>query len=251
VEKLYARFSALSGPLIPEAFFNVVQEVRDLNNDRHGVIQILFPNNLREMLTMPAEQNLSTWTWWKSLIVDPGGNENDHLKRQLTLWPFIERLKGSKDLLIYAQREWMAKRFGDFDPAIPEALEDHNRPWDYDHILPQNSFINLKPAPKLMPVCKEWGVTIANLHILRFEENRSAGAGLATKKISNEHLLLARMDNPYDLRPAFSLTRRDVYVKEDDDGKVLKFVQGARDRLIQIYTDWFETLDISFLLGNK
>jgi hypothetical protein len=57
------------------------------------------------------------------------------------------------------------------------------------------------------------------------------------------------MDSPYDLRPAFSLKRPDVYA--NDDGKVLKFVEGARDRLIQIYTDWFETLDISLLLGNK
>jgi hypothetical protein len=248
VEILSAHFA--SGSLVPESFSGVLQAVRNLGQNRYGVLQLLDPAALGKNITMPDKQNLSAWSWWKSLIEEPAnGDERVRLERMVTIWPFIERLKGSRDLLIYAQREWMAKRFRDFDPAKPEALADHNRPWDYDHILPQNSFSNLKPAPKFMDVCKEWGWTIANLHILRFEENRSVQAGLATTKISNEHLLLARMDKPYDLRPAFSLTGRNV--KDDDDGKVLKFVEGARDRLIQIYTDWFETLDISFLLGNK
>jgi hypothetical protein len=248
VEKLYAHLAC--GPLVPESFSGVLQDVRDLGPDRHGVLQLLDPDALKTIITLPDKQNLSAWRWWKSLIEEPAkGEEPVRLQRQVTIWPFIERLKGSKDLLIYAQREWMAKRFGTFDPARPEALEDHNRPWDYDHITPQKSFNNLKPAPKFMDVCKQWGWTIANLHILRFEENRSMQAGLATEKISDDHLLLARMDSPYDLRPAFSLKRPDVYA--NDDGKVLKFVEGARDRLIQIYTDWFETLDISLLLGNK
>jgi hypothetical protein len=74
---------------------------------------------------------------------------------------------------------------------------------------------------------------------------------LAIGKISADRLILARMDSPYDLRPAFSLTQYDVKKDKDDNDKVLKFVEGARERLIQIYADWFKTLDISFLLGNK
>jgi len=246
VKKLYTHFT--SGPLGPEAFANVLQNVRDLDNDRHGLVQILSPTELRELLTMPDVQTLATWSWWQSLIVEPAkGVEAIRSERELTIWPFIERLRWSKELLIYAQREWMAKRFGKFDPARPEALEDHNRPWDYDHILPQNSFTNLKHSPNFMSVCKEWGWTMANLHVLRFEENRSCQAGLAEVKISDKHLSLARMDRPQDLRPAFSLTRNDI---EANAGKVLKFVEGARNRLIQIYSDWFETLNISFLLGK-
>lgn len=253
VEKLFAHFASRS--LVPGSFSGVLHDVRNFGQDRYGVLQLPDPEALKSLITMPDKQNLSAWRWWASLIEEPAKTDQGiqdqgiRLERIATIWPFIERLKGSRDLLIYAQRELMAKRFSDFDPAKPDALEDHNRPWDYDHILPQNSFSNLKPAPKFMDVCKEWGWTIANLHILRFEENRSVQAGLATTKISDDHLLLTRMDRPYDLRPNFSLSKNDV--KESDDDKVLNYVKAARERLIEIYTDWFEKLDISLLLANR
>ncbi len=247
VEKLFIHFA--SRPLVPDSFSGVLGLVQNLDRGRRGVLQLQRPEMLRQTITMPDERNLPAWSWWRSLIEKPAnGDELVQRRRQESIWPFIERLKGSRDLLIYAQREWMAIRFRGFDPAKPEALEDCNRPWDYDHILPQNSFSNLKPAPKLMDVCREWGRTIANLHILRFEENRSAQAELASVKISHDHLRLARMDNPHDLRGNFSLTREDLY--SSNHGKVLKFVEGARDRLICIYTDWFESLGISILLGD-
>jgi len=39
------------------------------------------------------------------------------------------------EMLIYAQRAFMALRFRNYDPADRETWERHDRPWDFDHIL--------------------------------------------------------------------------------------------------------------------
>ena len=127
--------------------------------------------------------------------------------------------------------------------------DEHNRPWDFDHILPQTYFTKKRGA-NYMRVCQQWGYTIGNLHILRFEENRSRQDLTAEDSISDEHLEWAWLrEGSRDLRPAFSLSHDDVRGGNDTRrDNVLGFVCAARTRLLRMYEDWYTQLEIESML---
>ncbi len=54
-------------------------------------------------------------------------------------WPLWETVSYNKEMLLYAQREYMCKRFPHYDPARQDLWEDKNRPWDFDHICKEIS----------------------------------------------------------------------------------------------------------------
>jgi len=74
-------------------------------------------------------------------------------------------MSGSYFLLHHAQRKLISSKIED-DQLF---LEEHNRPFDYDHIVP-NSW--LRGAPKIL---SELGNDLGNKRVLPFSENRSRG----------------------------------------------------------------------------
>lgn len=62
----------------------------------------------------------------------------DSLPEGLDWWPCFERFRCNRDLLLFAEGEYIEKTFPDYDPALKEMWVEHNRPWDYDHIVPQD-----------------------------------------------------------------------------------------------------------------
>lgn len=88
---------------------------------------------------------------------------------------FMDRLYESRSILLYAQREWLRKWYPNFDPSLPEHMEDKNRPWDYDHILPQNLLrAESGNARRNIPqVIWDWCGSIGNLRAWPMEANRS------------------------------------------------------------------------------
>jgi len=86
---------------------------------------------------------------------------------------FLDSLHGGKDtVLVYAQRTWLHRWYPDFDPSLPEMMEDSNRPWDWDHILAE-SFI--KGKHNIPQSVRDWINSIGNLRAWPFEANRSDG----------------------------------------------------------------------------
>ncbi|WP_295441877.1 DUF262 domain-containing protein [uncultured Thiodictyon sp.] len=88
---------------------------------------------------------------------------------------FLDTLHSSRPVLLYAQREWLRKWYPGFDPSQPEYMEDKNRPWDYDHLLPQNLLRGeagyaLRNIP---PVILDWCGSIGNLRAWPLELNRA------------------------------------------------------------------------------
>lgn len=79
--------------------------------------------------------------WRKQLCPDIATNgETQDLAESSTQSAryFANSLWNSRQILLYAQRNWLKKWYPKFDPSQPEYMEDKNRPWDYDHIFPQN-----------------------------------------------------------------------------------------------------------------
>lgn len=235
-----------------------------------SVARILTDNDLEKFIEENtfAQDTIEKWNWWQMLVVapakrelDPNANPKEQEKAINERWAkygdFIQVLnrgdyRGTNALLLmYAQREQMQHRFSSYDPSRVGYWELHNTPWDFDHILPQNAFTKLKTPNNYMSCCKEWGFTIANLHIWPFEKNRSRHDDIATGSLPGDEDELRRMlllDHG-DRRQCFSLDRGHVGgQKQDSQQKVYEFLCAARSRMLRIYRDWYETLKIQDLL---
>lgn len=77
----------------------------------------------------------------------------------------------TKEMLLFAQRLFINTRFKMYDPARQDMWDSHNRPWDYDHITPQEWIANKRGT--FRDYCKDWLWNIGNIAAIPFEENRS------------------------------------------------------------------------------
>ncbi len=91
---------------------------------------------------------------------------------RLTWWGNAE----AREMLLFAQRVFINSRFTMYDPAREEMWEEHNRPWDYDHIIPQNWIKERgRPRAEYRDYCDHWLYRIGNVAAIPFEDNRSKG----------------------------------------------------------------------------
>lgn len=97
---------------------------------------------------------------------------------------FLDTLWDAKSsVLLYAQRNALKAWFPGFDPSMPEMMEDRNRPWDWDHLLPQSYFSGRWGIPQSV---KDWGNSIGNLRAWPLEANRSDGDAIPKNKLSDK-----------------------------------------------------------------
>ena len=72
-------------------------------------------------------------------------------------------------MLKYAQRRFYKEVFGDYDPSNKEHWDEINRPWDHDHIIPQNWI-----SDGIWKNCQSaWINSMGNIADIPYEENRS------------------------------------------------------------------------------
>ena len=72
-------------------------------------------------------------------------------------------------MLKFAQRRFYKEVFGDYNPSNKEHWDEINRPWDHDHIIPQNWISN-----GIWKNCQSaWINSIGNIADIPYEENRS------------------------------------------------------------------------------
>lgn len=79
-------------------------------------------------------------------------------------------LKNNRNLLLFAQRKHLNDTFPNYKPVSSFDWEEHNRPWDFDHIIPK-TWISGKRG-QFRDKCKEYLETIGNLAAIPFERNR-------------------------------------------------------------------------------
>jgi hypothetical protein len=124
--------------------------ISDLNVDvNHPTVRIpLCPAEIQVALQLnenTTENQLASWTdFWQGVVnVKVDGDkypEKDSIDRANKYGHFIGKLRNEAELLVYAQRGYIEKVFEGFDPSNKLMWKGHNRPWDYDHILPSNNF---------------------------------------------------------------------------------------------------------------
>lgn len=185
------------------------------------------------------------------------------------------KLWNNHSIVLYAQRTWINKWFEDFDPSLPECLEDKNRPWDYDHIHPQRFLYNdsgnsYRNIPSIIRV---WHRSIGNLRAWPLEANRKDNDSIPSKKLSQLTDIERDygIDNELDLRKASFIREEtdweswkvsapnkvesapdEVYYKyllnKEYNTQRIALIRAITTRFVHIYDEWYENLRIGELM---
>lgn len=204
---------------------------------------IQSPDAVGKFLQLPnADAELTKWTWWVPIYGD--GKEEGIQKRQQEWHEFLN-FRDNRELLLYAQRPFLARRFADYDPARRDLWDAHNRPWDFDHILASYYFYNRRTDNDFRDFCVKWGYTIGNLRAWPFEDNRSDQAEKATCKIKGNCGLLDDSFLTAEEEQAFS---GGDNVRGRADAARL-FAVNCKARLVRIYRTWYESVGVAELVA--
>ena len=145
----------------------ILQEYSKCNPKNHdalfqaitfGIQECIRQNNL-PLICNPADITLQSNSW---------GGLDYPVEQCGHTWNLIAH---NREMLLYAQLEYLTEKFPNYDPAQRGMWEQHNRPWDLDHIVPQD-WINGKRGD-YREYCKKWLWTNGNFAAISFEANRS------------------------------------------------------------------------------
>ena len=191
----------------------------------------------RDLLQIYAETDQLPAALIESWGVDRERNIKDELWK-----PFLTRLGGDagKDLLIYAQRCIFETWFSEFDPTLPHQVADRNRPWDWDHLLPQSwtHSENDRIKSELKHFVRVWVRSIGNFRAWPLEKNRSKGDSAVMDK-EDADISFAKPEW------ADIATTHSSFANNPDCQR--KFLKLAIERTIHIYSEWYATLEVELL----
>ena len=202
---------------------------------------VYHPDVIEAFFSGLSESRLLSWNWWQLGYAD---YPEDDRQKIWDRWGEFLWFRGEKGLLLYAQRDFVHRRFPDYDPARRDFWKGHNRPWDFDHIL-AHSHVSGKHG-EYRDACKEWVSTIGNFRAWPFEDNRSDQARSVQAKLGGLENAPKRRDsflNEEEL-PAFSHDDATTRSK----APALAFVSGCRSRMLRIYREWYEGVDAGRVL---
>lgn len=210
------------------------------------ILKILSPDQFNTLIpkASDSDEKLREWNFFK-LIVEIESDPAVRSAKQQNEWEFVRRNIHCKAMLLYAQRVLLSgSRLGNYDPSRIDIWEGKNRPWDYDHLLPTNALQGNQGA--FRQACRQWSNTIGNFRAWPLEENRSRHDELANESIitAEDRALSIILDQREC--DGFSLSWDQV----GEAKKSAEFMVVARSRVLRIYSDWFDSLEIGYLLSD-
>lgn len=164
-----------------------------------------FASHLTKRLSEFYDKTVGSF--WLPHAQNDDGEKKDNdpltIKYREAWTAFIDKLRGERRLLLYAQRGWLSRWFDDYDPTAPDQLEDTDRPWDFDHIHPESFIRRRRDIPRII---RNWHSSIGNLRAWPMEVNRSDGARTPSDKLMKitdvETLARYGLDRPKIIRDA-------------------------------------------------
>lgn len=143
----------------------------------------------------------------------------------------------TKEMLLFAQRKLLNKHFRMYDPARQDMWDSHNRPWDYDHITPQD-WIKYHRNCTHKGYCEHWLWNIGNMAAIPFETNRSK---------SNRNDYDFYIKNKEDLLFNEESSRLSPNLTREENSSV-DFARITFNRCCQIYENCYR--EFSILIEN-
>ncbi|KAA6337058.1 hypothetical protein EZS27_014832 [termite gut metagenome] len=154
-------------------------------------------------------------------------------------WKPIRILQQKKQMILFAQREYINSVFGDYNQM--DDLEDTNVPWDWDHIYP-NSWVYHKLYCE--PIIKDWNNTNGNFRAISLEQNRSESNALSPKErlSSSEEQKYFFIQNDW---AHWQLIDERIWDKD----KAIEHFRAITTRMINIYEKFWNDFRISELIA--
>ena len=221
-------------------------KITDLRDKETNSLFVLVPLDFKmleqalQLNEQSSEKQLIAWkSFWEGTVHrnDAGDKFEETIaqSRADAHGRFIEKVKDTREMLLYHQRDYINAAFQGFDPSNKLMWKGHNRPWDYDHILPSNDLDGRRlrnDKTKYLYICQSWQQSIGNLIAVDLSFNRSAQDSLtASDKYPNDKAITTAFD----------------FKIEDTDNihSTRSFVLAAKNRFLEIYTDWHTNLLVS------
>lgn len=107
----------------------------------------------------------------KMLKIEADDKWTPNLSQWNELWDCVCT---NKEMLLFFQRGYLNECFQNYKPLNLKMWSEHNTPWDYDHIIPQNWFGKYSEHNRYARFCRNyWLNNIGNFAAIPFETNRS------------------------------------------------------------------------------
>ena len=217
-----------------ETVFRHIWDGWSLDKVRQGLAECirkeyLFPvysrNELKKRIQIKKE---SGWTPWSENYAP----WHDCYSR-LSWWGNAE----AQEMLLFAERTYINKTFPRYDPAREDMWESHNRPWDYDHIIPQNWIKERgRRIAKYRDFCDHWLYRIGNIGAIPFEANRSKGD-------SEESSVYEEKKNELLFNDKFKDLLKEGSSLPENEEASYKFGEAVFDRTMKIYDSAYDLFD--------
>ncbi len=219
------------------------------------------PHKLKELLDSRGEVGQDIWSrFFKDENLYGNGMTHfiDQQKGVVRAFKLFENLIKDNRLVFYAQRQCVQSWFSWFDPTKIDRIEDHNVPWDIDHIVPQSWFNNQgnKYGKKAIPIeSKIWKDVTGNLRVWPAEANRAKSNNrLLENSLPEYHLHGLDAVIMSSSIPEGSIFKKladysyDEFFCDDDKKRkdnINDFIEAARQRTCYIYGCWYDNLSIA------
>ncbi|MFV5702588.1 DUF262 domain-containing protein [Flavobacterium sp. XS2P12] len=220
----------------------------------HGIHFLIKPDLLREYYLQPQIENMFItaheyrWGLWEDGVGTEIMKYYNSVKSQEYdvktandyFWKFIGKIQHNRQLILFAQREYINATFGDYNQM--DDVDDTNVPWDWDHIYPSEWVYRKQYCNQSL---KDWNNTNGNFRAISLEQNRSESNTASPKD------RLA----PVEIREC-------SFVKEDWkywhnletriwDDKVENHFRAITTRMINIYEKFWNDLKINELINTS
>lgn len=188
--------------------------------------------------------NFAAAEFWQGYAFLPATDgETDATREQRiksNLISFINVVRSNRNMLLFAQRGYIRKRFRSFG-QWEITLKDTNCPWDWDHIYP--SAYRLWDVNE---VYRNWHNTIGNARIEGLSENRRDGSNAPTKKLGFEDAWKNSAVSESLWNEMKLLEGKDTDIKNPATAKQICSI--VLKRLASIYEEWHRELRIGSLM---
>ena len=210
---------------------NIIKKELMMACVKGAIIPLLSPDAFKGLFTIEGDKD------WR-----PG--END--RSSMPWWQLWGTVTTNREILIYAQREYMCNRFPNYDPARQDLWEDKNRPWDFDHIIPQDWIHRQRSwRQAYTDYCKAWKDNNGNMAAIPFWVNRAK---------SNEANWEEYKENPIGLLADDDISDFDELFNAmlNSDAKQAKcFAEKTFTRMCKIYKEVYALLEpVDFRVGE-
>ena len=210
---------------------NIIKQELLMSCVKGTIIPLLSPEAFKDLFTIGGDKD------WR-----PNGNG----RGSMPWWSLWETVSYNREMLLYAQREYMCKKFPNYDPARQDLWEDKNRPWDFDHIIPQDWIHKYRnKRQEYTDYCEAWKDNNGNMAAIPFWVNRAKSNKANWGEYEDNSVELLADEQIKEFCELFNV---DLNVKEE---QAKRFAEKTFARMCKIYNQVYALLEpVDFRVGE-